>query len=46
MAELLKRKTQKYSIVLIDEIETSIHPRVPGFVAFHCSLVTVVRKKR
>lgn len=28
MAELLKKKIQKYSIVLIDEVETSLHPRV------------------
>jgi predicted ATPase len=27
MAELLQRKIQKYSIVLIDEVETSLHPR-------------------
>lgn len=28
MAELLKKKILKYSIVLIDEVETSLHPRV------------------
>jgi len=28
IAELLKNKMQKYSIVLIDEVETSLHPRV------------------
>lgn len=27
MAELLPKKIQKYSIVLIDEVETSLHPR-------------------
>jgi hypothetical protein len=28
MAELLQRKIPKFSIVLIDEVETSLHPRV------------------
>lgn len=28
MAELLKKRMQKYSIMLIDEVETSLHPRV------------------
>jgi len=27
MAELLQRQIQKYSVVLIDEVETSLHPR-------------------
>lgn len=28
MTELLKKRIQKYSIMLIDEVETSLHPRV------------------
>lgn len=28
MAELLRQKVQKYSLLLIDEVETSLHPRV------------------
>ena len=28
IAELLKKRVQRYSIVLIDEVETSLHPRV------------------